>query len=271
MKKTFVRLLCCFIPSRSMRHKIRTALGNDKKSKLEMLGYKVRKTDQGIFINGHNLKIFGRADNTLWTAEAVLGGEYDFDPHGHDFMVIDIGLNIGLTSLYLAQKHFVKKIFSFEPFAPIFDQAKNNINNNPKLSDKITIFNYGLSDRDDTVSISFNKDLPGSMSTVSDRFESGEHEKITATLKQTDKILRPIFDNNPELKIMLKIDCEGGEREILPNLFEHGLFDYISVIVMEYHDNYYEPLVEILKSAGFNVKVSPDISCGTGMIRATKI
>ncbi|GHV16875.1 hypothetical protein AGMMS49938_17260 [Fibrobacterales bacterium] len=240
--------------------------------RLNDLGYSVLKNEKGIFINGNNLKIFGTANNTLWTAEGVLSGEYDFDNHGEDFIAIDIGMNIGLASLYLARKEFIKKVYSFEPFEPIFIQAKNNINNNPQISSKIEIFNFGLSDENKTIEVFFNSNLPGQMSSVNDRFSIDKNlPKQSAILKKASEIIIPIFAKHKE-KIMLKIDCEGGEREILPDLQSSGLLKQVSVIIMEYHDNYYKPLVELLKESGFQTKIyNQNYMEKVGMIYAEKL
>ncbi|MDR1173391.1 MAG: FkbM family methyltransferase [Puniceicoccales bacterium] len=220
----------------------------------------------GITITGHGLNIFGRADNTLWTAAGVLSGEYDFGSHGKDFVVIDIGLNIGLTSLYLARKNFIKKVYSFEPFKPIFDQAKNNMKLNPQISSKIEIFNFGLSDHDGEIEVAFNPDLPGQMSTIIDKFADKGYKKETATLEKASKILIPIFARHGE-NIMLKIDCEGGEREIIPDLAKFRLLGNVSVIIMECHDGIIQPLEDLLKRHGFNVRAyGENREAKTGML-----
>lgn len=278
MKKFFANIICGMIPVAKYRRQMRTRLLNRAVSnnepyiaELKKLGYRAKRTKDGINISGKGLNIFGRADNTFWTAISVLGGEYDFDSDGYDFIVIDIGLNIGCTSLWLAQKKFVKQIYSFEPFAPIFTLAENNMNKNPRLAKKIKIHNFGLSDRDDKIEISFNPKLPGSMSTITDRFSANCDVKETAELKDASKILKPILDAHNE-KIMLKIDCEGGEREILPNLSESGLLSRASIIIMEWHDGIVSPLIDILKDNGFNVVIKDDNpQVGTGILFAKKI
>jgi FkbM family methyltransferase len=220
----------------------------------------------GITITGHGLNIFGGADNTLWTAAGVLSGEYDFDSHGKDFVAIDIGLNIGLASLYLARKDFIKKIYSFEPFKPIFDQAKNNLKLNPQISNKIEIFNFGLSDHDGEIEVAFNPDLPGQMSTIIDRFADKGYGKETATLKRASKILTPIFARHGK-NIMLKIDCEGGEREIIPDLAKFELLGHVSVIIMEWHNGIVQPLEDLVKKHGFNVRIyNENKEAKTGML-----
>jgi FkbM family methyltransferase len=155
-------------------------------------------------------------DNSENAAHAVFSNEvYNFYGLPNEkFVVIDIGLNIGLTSLYLANKEDVKIIYSFEPFAETFRQAEENLKLNPELAKKISIFNLGLSNKNESVSVHYNPEMPGSMSTVGDKFPDAEQE-VTVELKKASEVLLPIIEKHTE-SIMLKMDCEGAEHRIIP-------------------------------------------------------
>ena len=60
------------------------------------------------------------------------------------FVVFDIGMNIGISSLFFGLKNNVDKIYSFEPVVPTYDQALHNLELNPSYSNKIDAFNFGL-------------------------------------------------------------------------------------------------------------------------------
>ena len=60
------------------------------------------------------------------------------------FVVFDIGMNIGISSLFFGLKNNVDKIYSFEPVVPTYDQALHNLDLNPSYSNKIDAFNFGL-------------------------------------------------------------------------------------------------------------------------------
>jgi len=127
-----------------------------------------------------------------------------------------------------------------------------------------------LSDLDGTVSVAFNPWMPGSMSTANDNFKNMGFFYENAELRRASAILGPIFEKHHE-KIMLKIDCEGSERQILPDLAAAGLLDRASVLIMEYHDNIVEPLVELLKQHHFDVDVyNESAEYKTGMIKALR-
>ena len=137
-------------------------------------GYYVKRLkDKSIEIQGKNLIIRGKADNTLWTAAEVLCHTgYDFFVN-EPYIMIDIGFNIGITSLYFARNENIKQIYGFEPFRPTYEQGLKNLELNPELARKIKLFDFGLGSSDKILEIDYNPDLPGSMSTVSDRFGGG--------------------------------------------------------------------------------------------------
>lgn len=236
------------------------------KSKFYEGGYSVERRDNKIRIWDNTLTIEGTADNTLWTSVAVLcSDEYHFDIDD-EYVMFDIGLNLGITSLHKARDKNCVKIYGYEPFTPTFKQAQDNMNLNPQLSQKISIFNYGLGDTDKELDINYNPDRPGAMSSVKNVFpECGEIERIT--IKEASKILAPLINKHNE-KIFLKIDCEGAEKEILPNLDKAGLLKKVDVIIMEWHFENPEWIIDLLKENNFVVFRTSNIPNNLGMIRA---
>ena len=79
--------------------------------------------------------------------EVFIERDYDFEVD-EDFVMIDIGFNIGITSLWMAKRPNIKKIYGYEPFKQTYLQGVNNLKNNSKLASKITLFNFGLGIRD---------------------------------------------------------------------------------------------------------------------------
>ena len=229
-------------------------------------GYLLEKIDDKIRISNKTIIIEGESENTLWTAEAVLcKDEYHFDMN-QKYVMFDIGLNLGITSLHKATDKNCVKIYGYEPFTPTFKLAQNNMSLNPTLSQKISIFNYGLSDKDKELEINYNSDRPGAMSSIKNVFpECDSVEKIK--VKEAAQVLAPLFEKHKE-KIFLKIDCEGAEKEILPNLDKLGLLKKTDVIIMEWHFETPEWIEDILKKNGFIIFRNNDVPGSLGMIRA---
>lgn len=244
----------------------KTDLLDTYKEKFNKDGYSVARIDNKIRIWNNDLIIEGVADNTLWTADAVLClDEYHFDID-EKYVMFDIGLNLGITSLHKARDKNCVKIYGYEPFEPTFKLAQNNMDLNPKLSGKISIFDFGLGDTDKEMDINYNPDRPGAMSSVKNRFpECGKTEKIK--IKRASSVLAPLFKKHKQ-KIFLKIDCEGAEKEILPDLDNAGLLNKADVIVMEWHFENPKWIIDLLKKNGFVVFCVSDVPNEIGMIRA---
>lgn len=238
------------------------------KNDYSLSGYHVEKNNTGIFLSKNDFILSGKSDNTLWTGVDVLcKQDYNFNADG-DFVMIDIGLNIGLTSLYSAQKDNITKIYGFEPFIPTFEQARQNLQQNPSLAKKIEIFNFGLGDSEKTLDIHYNPQLPGSMSSVSDKFsDCTDVEKIK--IKKASEVIGEIIAKHKE-NIFLKIDCEGAEKEIVPELDKTGLLKKIKIIIMEWHYENPQYLVDILRKNGFTTFCNHAAINYQGMIRAVR-
>ena len=240
----------------------------DYKEKFEKAGWLLEKKENKYFLSNDKLTVSGDADNTLWTGYSVFcRDEYSFFDK-EPYIVIDIGLNLGFTSLRLATEDYVVKVYGFEPFTPTYKLAVDNLNKNPKYARKIEIFNFGLSDKDGSLDIHYNPDLPGSMSTIKDRFEDAEAVEVVQ-LKKASTVLEPILAKHTE-KVFVKIDCEGAEKEIIPELAKSGILKKVSLINMEWHFENPQKLIDILKNEGFVVVCHHDNFDELGMIIAFK-
>jgi FkbM family methyltransferase len=241
---------------------------------LERRGYFVSATrNNGVCIAGHGIYITSQSSaESIFIADEVLNGMYDFQNCGNEFVVIDIGMNIGCAALKFAQYDWVRKIYGFEPFATTFDEAELNLKINPKLAEKIAIFDFGLLDVDKEISVRFNHKRHSMMSVCRDFFSTDAHlpvEKVR--VRNAVDVVREIIERHNE-KIMLKIDCEGSEHAIVPALDAAGLLEKVSIVIMKYHFGKSDELVKILERNGFAIEirdVREDI--GTGMIRGTKL
>ncbi len=227
----------------------------------------------GIKISKDGVCIEGDAQgNTLTTFFAVfIQNEYSFSLRSNNYTVIDIGMNIGATSLWFAQNPAVKKIYSFEPAESTYKQAVRNLEYNPALAQKIEAHCYGIGGKEGTVTVSYNPAKPGQTSSVVDRFaENADLPKEILQIKEASSVLEPIINENDN-KIFLKIDCEGAEFEIMENLHAKRLLKKIDVIIMEWHYRPPERIIEILEQNKFMVFCTHEIRNYVGMLRAVRI
>lgn len=235
---------------------------------LKNCGFEITCLPNKIIIERSDITIIGTSENAIWTTYGVFCEEqYGFTALD-DFVVFDIGLNIGASALYFSQQDNIKKVYGFEPFQETYKLAMMNLEMNKELSNKIEPFNFGLGAQSKEVSVSYNASLPGSMSTTIDRFSgSGFLERVT--IKDVAEVMSPLLHSHQE-KILVKIDCEGGEFEILPRLEASGLLSQIDAIVMEWHFTPPQGLIEILRRNNFLTFHSHVVINELGLIYAIK-
>lgn len=183
---------------------------------------------------------------------------YDFSINFEDLIVVDIGMNIGTASIFFASKNNVKKVYAYEPFTPTYNLALKNISLNPKLRNKIKAYNFGLGEKEEVLTLSYCKENKGRMSTVSEINASIKNENteksfidVNVCLKDVVQEIKSINVENPNYKLILKVDCEGSEYQIVKRLDEANLFKNIKIIMMEWHYGNPKAIEEILKKHNF--------------------
>jgi FkbM family methyltransferase len=206
------------------------------------------------------------------TKEVFLNKDYAVN-FSYDAVLIDIGLNRGIASLFFATYPNMKKIYSFEPFKPTFELAKRNLELNPQLSEKINTFNFGLGKAEITLELPYMDTATGGMSTTHNVCKGEKNiKKETVVIRDAAKEITPILEENKNKHILVKCDCEGAEFEIFERLNEENMIGRIDVVMMEYHFEKPDRLVSILAENGFAVQTKAGSSKSkTGYIYAVKM
>lgn len=143
--------------------------------------------------------------------------DYNFD--SIDFkdgdVVIDIGGNIGMVSIYLAKKYPFLKIYAFEPVKQNYENFLKNIELNNINKDIIKVFNLAITkDRRDVI-LTSPFDNSGA-SNIYNNFRGSGNIISNNDISIKSITFDDIFSNNNISKCkLLKIDCEGAEYEIL--------------------------------------------------------
>ncbi|TXJ44033.1 FkbM family methyltransferase [Brachyspira aalborgi] len=143
--------------------------------------------------------------------------DYNFDSidFKDDDVVIDIGGNIGMVSIYLAKKYPFLKIYAFEPVKQNYENFLKNIELNNINKDIIKVFNLAITkDRRDVILTSpFNN---SGASNIYNNFRGSGNIISNNDISIKSITFDDIFTNNNISKCkLLKIDCEGAEYEIL--------------------------------------------------------
>lgn len=228
---------------------------------LELLRGKVKfsYTEDGIlaekYINGYHVKAMIKEECDLecmlevWEQNAY---ECYFP---EETVVVDLGMNIGLASLFFATMDNVSYIYSYELFEPTYQRALMNIRLNPVLSDKIKAFNYGVGKENKKIMCEYAADFSWGCGTWNIE-ENGLYHKATekkeCLVKSISELMRDIKNdiNLNVMKLGIKMDIEGSEYEVFETLHKSDEFKNISWITMEYHMGK-EHLLSILKEYSF--------------------
>lgn len=189
---------------------------------------------------------------------------YDFQRPG-SYTVIDIGMNIGLASLFFA-KEYGAQVHAFELIPSTFELAQRNLHLNPELAAKITVHPFGLSDKDSELQIRFSPQdrAGGSMFSTTSLSDATD---VNATVKDVAPFLSQAIEDLDGRQLVLKVDAEGAEYEILERLDSEGLLPKVNVVLLEWHPRQGkdpEELRERLKRNGFQwfERRHPEVNVG---------
>lgn len=131
-----------------------------------------------------------------------------------DILFLDIGANTGLYSLFMSK--YSKFVHSIEPFPPILDKLRNNINLN--RIENITVHPVGFGAKDDIVPFfippTSNLGI-GSFVPESEVWASKESVKLLLPIKNGDSFLQEKQITHVDI---IKLDIEGYEKLALIGL-----------------------------------------------------
>jgi FkbM family methyltransferase len=218
--------------------------------------------------------------------------QYGIDIKDND-VIFDVGANIGLFSIYMAQKARGLKIFAFEPVPPIFEVLEANLKN---TSAKIKTYQIGLADHSETTKIHYYPRVSADSAIVPfdfdlkvSQFVENYNESIVEMMpnakyvpkflrkyivksglkrmyksEMLDCTLRTLSDIIAENEIkqidLLKIDAENYEWEVLQGINEED-WNKIRQISMEIHthikggENLLDNIKNLLKERDFSFKL----------------
>jgi FkbM family methyltransferase len=191
------------------------------------------------------LRFLNEQDPAMYR-EVIEANQYHLTPQKvKDRIVIDVGANIGAFSLYAAMLG-AKQVVSVEPISASYNTFLKNIH---RLGLKnITTYKKIVAEKgNEFLPVSLNSNAgANSMYNVSDNYEVVE----TITFSE---IMNLIAGHD----ILLKLDCEGGEYDIIMNASQKDMIR-INEIMMEIHTDLHpkykgkECIEETLTKQGFN-------------------
>lgn len=209
------------------------------------------------------------ADELYVINEVFVSREYNFRTMD-EIVVIDIGLNIGATSLFFASQKNVKHVYSYELFGPTYEVAQRNLSIND--ASKIASYNVGLGKNTREMTLSYspaNKARMGLFGLpVSEQFPDAR--EVTVSVKDVAEEVIKIGQLQPGVKKVCKMDCEGAEFEILERLFQSKAADLIDVFIIEWHTTDELNIEVQFLQNGFDVIMPTSDNPHTGLLYAFK-
>ena len=198
--------------------------------------------------------------------EIFVMNTYKFHIPAEEIVVIDMGMNIGVASLYFANMDKVVYVYGFEPFPDTYQQAVENFAlNDDSIKNKILPYNIAVTDKEEVKTITVSAEQTGWRNIFCN---DNEKRKVEIQCKPAEDIVSRIIRENLGRKIVMKIDVEGSEFIIFENLGKTDLLKSVDAILMEYHGKQ-KVITDILAQHDFKYTVFGETT-GIGMLYAFK-
>jgi FkbM family methyltransferase len=191
----------------------------------------------------------------------------DIPPIKNNDVVIDLGANIGVFSLFAASVSPSVRVHAFEPVSETFSLLKKNVSAN-KLSN-VQCHRCAVS------SATGEQTLYVTLGSTADTMIPARVKMPGSAARESVECvsLNDLFVRHGITKCnFLKVDVEGSEFDIFLSASPQTL-GRIDAIAMEYHEweeRKPDELTEFLRSNGFSVRVHTDRLPGLGMIYASR-
>lgn len=235
---------------------------------------KIEDHKDGCIFKFSGLSIYVETPEEIFIiSEVFIDNDYYF-LNKEKCVVVDIGANVGISSLFFSTLPFVDKIYSFEPVPETCKQAEYNFSLNNSISKVAQLNNVGLGKNNRSEVFIFNNQMKGNtgvrgLLSPSYAARPNDFTEVEVEIKDASERISIISNENPGKKIVVKMDCEGAEYEIFENLATNKGLDHIDIFMIEWHDKGPEAIETALQNANFNC-FSRNLGPRSGMIYAYK-
>jgi len=142
-------------------------------------------------------------------------------------IIVDVGANVGIFSIYMKTSYQDSRIYCFEPVPSTFHLLETNLKN----VHNVKVFPFGLFNEDRTEKIQIHSTNTGANTIkMKEKLKDHFYDTVEIELKKASIV----FDELNLDKIdVLKIDTEGCEVEILDSISSR--LSSIDYVLLEYH------------------------------------
>jgi FkbM family methyltransferase len=170
-------------------------------------------------------------------------------------IVVDIGMNVAATALFFAKESAVKRVIGFEPSLAAIQRAERNLTINPEIAEKIEVRPYALGNYNGNAYLEIDpKDSTISKIAPAPGLKQPDSSGVLVEVHDAEAELQSILAGREEHDyIILKVDCEGSEREIFQRL-SPDILSKIYAILLEWHDSdIFSEISQKLQKLGFHL------------------
>lgn len=224
--------------------------------KLSYLGARIEPSEEGVIVDWMGVRLLANNREDFFVIDEIFKqSNYNFGIAA-DVCVIDVGMNVGVASLYWANMASVRVVHSFEPFSRPFARALRNFELNPHISGKIKPRQVGLSGRTEVLEVKCSE-----IETVSTSIRGRNGSAVDRiSVQDAAEAMRPLIQEAIENRqaVAVKLDCEGSEFAIIESAYKNELLNKINIFMIEWHkwwsvDKTDKDIVDPLVKTGFCV------------------
>ena len=161
--------------------------------------------------------------------QVFIDGEYAFHAQKTPEVIVDAGANIGLASVYFANKYPDAKIIAIEPEQSNFDLLKENTSPYPN----IIPIQAALWNKNGEINL-VDPGLGKWGFMTGEKTSSGESRDNVCHAVKAITVDRIIADYGLERVNILKVDIEGAEKEVFSDT--SAWIDSVDSIIVELHE-----------------------------------
>ncbi|MGC8548180.1 MAG: FkbM family methyltransferase [Acidobacteriaceae bacterium] len=172
----------------------------------------------------HGLRLRMKTSDELAFVEVVLEHAYHFDLPFTPRVIIDAGANIGVASIYFANRYPEAKIFAVEPEPANYALLVKNLRRYPS----IVPVHAALWSHDGEISVSLPDPSTGAVGNWA--FFTHEGEGVRVRALRMESLLKELGLDTVDF---MKVDIEGSEIEIFESA---GWVNHVRALAIETHD-----------------------------------
>lgn len=196
------------------------------------------KSGQRFFVEGGGLYVqagkakakIDRLGDLAILHEVFVEGIYRFEAAG-PMVILDIGANIGLASLFFADRYQCP-VYAYELVPSTAELALVNFGLNPQFGDlHLEAFGVGAEDREMELVFDPENSAGNSM------FAASGSSRERVRIRSAEAVIREVVEEYPDRRIVVKLDAEGAEYGIARLWDSSGLLGKIGVLMIEWHES----------------------------------